>query len=78
MPSSLSNEYMEGIDAHAIPDGVLQSDRPLLLKGFVNSWPAVQKAQESDTAIADYIKGFYAGELLTVYEGDSSINGRIF
>ena len=38
----------------------------------------MQKAQDSDHAIADYLRGFYRGEPLTVYEGDPSIKGRIF
>ena len=78
MQSRQAIEQLEDVDPHAIPASVLQSRRPLLLKGFVKDWPAVQKAQESDIAIADYIKVFYQGEPLTVYEGDASINGRIF
>lgn len=71
-------EQLEGVDPLAIPASVLQSSTPLLLKGFVKRWPAVLKAQESDRAVADYIQSFYQGEPLTVYEGDASINGRIF
>ena len=56
----------------------MQSTQPLLLSGFVKQWPSVQKAQDSDHAIADYLRGFYRGEPLTVYEGDPSIKGRIF
>lgn len=78
MSSSLAIEQRDDVTAQAIPDDVLESSRPLLLKGFVKDWPAVHKANESDAQIADYIRSFYHGEPLTVYEGDASIKGRIF
>lgn len=78
MQSSPIIEQLEGVDAQAIPTSVLQSSRPLLLKGFVKQWPAVQKAQSSDQAISDYIRSFYNGEPLTAYEGAATIEGRIF
>jgi hypothetical protein len=78
MQSSPIIEQLEGVDAQAIPTSVLQSSRPLLLKGFVKQWPAVQKAQSSDQAISDYVRSFYNGEPLTAYEGAATIEGRIF
>lgn len=83
MPLTMSGsinkvEQLENCQANAIPEKVFSSTKPLLLKGLVESWPIVQAGLQSDQAAADYIRSFDQGAPLTVYQGDPSIEGRIF
>ena len=69
---------IENCTADSIPEEVLCSTQPVLLKGLVESWPIVQASKQSDQAAADYIRRFDQGTPLTVYEGAAENNGRIF
>lgn len=51
----------------AIPADVLQSSRPVLLRGLVRHWPLVQQAQRSDAAFCDYLRGFGADTRLSLW-----------
>ena len=61
-----------------IPEQVFDSAEPVRLKGLVSNWPAVRQCSESIAAAARYLSQFWREEPLTVYAGDSSINGRMF
>lgn len=69
---------VDNCPADAIPDAVLSSTEPLLLKGLVAHWPIVQASKQSARSAADYIQGFDRDIPLTAYEGPPDINGRIF
>src|SRR5690606_28389074 len=71
-------EVIENCSADKIPDAVLSSRLPLVLKGLVASWPAVIAAQESAEAVNDYICRFYNGELVNAAIGDENSDGRVF
>lgn len=71
-------EVVENCSADNIPDAVLTSRVPLVLKGLVNNWPAVIAAQQSAEAANNYICQFYNGELVNVAVGDAHNGGRIF
>ncbi|MCY4297419.1 MAG: cupin-like domain-containing protein [Gammaproteobacteria bacterium] len=62
----------------AIPPQVFDSAEPLLLKGLVGKWPAVAGCRESIPAAERYLSRFWREEPVTVYAGDSSIDGRFF
>lgn len=47
-----------GVDARAIPDTVLRSETPLVLRGLLADWPVVQAAQQSPEAVAQYLQRF--------------------
>ncbi len=64
--------------AGAIPQQVFDSTEPVLLQGLVSKWPAVEQCSGSLTAAAGYLSRFWREEPVTVYAGNSSINGRFF
>ncbi len=78
--SSTTNHIaqLDDCSADAIPDSVLCSTEPLILKGLVSAWPAVQAGKKSAQSAADYIQSFDRGMPLTAYEGSPEVNGRIF
>ena len=51
---------------------------PVVLRGFVSSWPAVHAALDGAEALADYLTEFDSQDPLTVYVGDASMRGRFF
>lgn len=51
---------------------------PLLLKGYVEHWPAVQQARQSPQALAHYLLGFDAGQPLEAMIADPREQGRLF
>lgn len=60
-----------------LPPEVLGSDEPLLLKGLVSEWPAVQACSKSLPEAARYLSQFWTNELVTVYISDEN-DGRFF
>ncbi len=60
-----------------LPPEVLGSDEPLLLKGLVSEWPAVQACSTSLPEAAHYLSQFWTNELVTVYVSDEN-DGRFF
>lgn len=81
MPVSQSTKIIAQLDncrAGAIPEEVLSSAEPILLKGLVAQWPIVLAGKQSIRAAADYIQGFDRDTPLTAYEASPDINGRIF
>ena len=65
-------------DPGRLPDGVLESERPLLLNGLVADWPLVDAAKRSADAADSYLREFYNGKPVTVSVGPPEIDGRIF
>jgi hypothetical protein len=61
-----------------IPDAVLVSHNPLILKGLVASWPSVQAAEKSAINAIGYLERFSTDEPWTVFRGDPEIDGRVF
>ena len=73
-----SVEEMSGLDPAALPDAVLSSTRPLLLRGLVAGWPLVQAGLQSADAAMNYLKRFYRDATVGVLVGGPEIQGRIF
>lgn len=71
-------KILEGIAPDAIPQTVLDSTEPLILKGLVKSWPIVHAAEQSAETAYDYLCQFYNGELVNTAIGDSQNKGTIF
>ncbi|MCS5587311.1 MAG: cupin-like domain-containing protein [Porticoccaceae bacterium] len=61
-----------------IPDKVLNSAQPLILRGLVEQWPMVQAAKASAQQAVEYLGQFSSEEPLTVYRGGPEIEGRVF
>ena len=62
----------------SIPEDVIASTQPLVLRGLVKNWPVVKAARSSIQQAVDYLAQFSTDEPLTVYRGDSGIEGRVF
>jgi hypothetical protein len=69
---------IEGCLPSAIPEQILNSTEPVVLKGLVANWPLVKAGLESINAADNYIRQFYSGEPVTAYSGEPDIKGRIF
>jgi len=61
-----------------LPESVKSAGVPVVLKGFVSQWPAVGYAVKSDESVAEYIKGFYKGSPVVLFEASHEKNGRLF
>ncbi len=53
-------------------------EQPLLLRGLVADWPLVRLANESTEAALDHIAGFYRGRPVSLFLGETAIDGRFF
>ena len=69
---------LTGIDSRAMPDSVLQSTEPLVLRGLVSHWPLVRAARESAQAASNYLRGFYRDATVGAMLGGPEIEGRFF
>ena len=69
---------VEGISACNVPSFILESKQPLILKGFIKDWPIVNKGQESETSLQNYLLKHSSGQDLIVGCGTPDIDGRIF
>lgn len=67
-----------GVDPRALPDAVLQSTRPLVLRGVAADWPLVRAGCESPRAACDYLLRFYRQATVGVFMGQPEIEGRFF
>jgi hypothetical protein len=52
--------------------------RPALLPGYIREWPAVQLAQVSPSAVAEYLKRFDNGTLVDALMTPPEVDGQIF
>ncbi|MEK8052909.1 cupin-like domain-containing protein [Ideonella sp. DXS22W] len=73
---------LHGLRADALPEDVLTSTQPLLLRGMVAHWPitqaALQPGLQGGRAAADYLRGFGAESAVGVLLGQPEIGGRFF
>ena len=71
-------EILEGCSPGAIPADVFESEVPLVLKGLVAEWPAVEECSQSVTSAANYLSKFWTDRPVTVLVSDGDIDGRFF
>jgi hypothetical protein len=67
-----------GISPNDIPDTVLVSHNPVILKGLVVNWPSVEAAKKSTEKVISYLQKFSTKESWTVFKGEPEIDGRVF
>lgn len=67
---------IEGADAHALDDTLLQSTQPVVLRGLVADWPAVRATLTSSPAA--YLRNFYRDASVGAWLGAPDIDGRFF
>ena len=73
-----SMQVRSGIDPGALPDDLLQSPEPVLLRGLVAHWPAVQAARRSAADAAAYLRGCWHDASVGIFLGPPEIDGRFF
>jgi hypothetical protein len=61
-----------------LPEEVLGSAEPLLLRGLVEHWPVVRAARESPAAVENYLRQFYDDATVNAVYGDPGQRGRLF
>lgn len=69
---------LEGITPDTLPDSLLCSNQPVILKNFGANWPLVIAGKESPQKAADYVRSVYSGEPVSACYGDPNINGRVY
>jgi hypothetical protein len=67
-----------GVDPRALPDEVLLSTQPVVLKGLVADWPLVRAGLESNQSASAYIRKFYRDATVGALLGAPEIEGRFF
>lgn len=70
--------FVEGVDNKNIPEDILYSPTPIVLKGFCNEWPIVKAGKESPENAANYIRSLYSGEPVSACYAPPETNGRIY
>jgi len=78
LPVPAAVETLEGCSPGDIPARVFDSAVPILLKGLVAGWPAVEACKQSLVSAAKYLSGFWIDQPVTAYVGDAGIGGRFF
>ena len=78
MSSSLSIQIRRDIRCDKVPQDILHSSRPVILKGFVEQWPVVEQAKSGDRSVVDYLLSLYNEQHVTVLECEESMKGRFF
>jgi hypothetical protein len=66
------------VDVAKFRNEIMPRDRPAVLKGLVNEWPAVREGRKSPRALCDYIKTFDLGRPVQTAVGPPAIKGRLF
>ena len=74
-----ANVFEKVVDCRpdTVADTVLSRSEPLVLKGLVDEWPAVQAGKRSPQAAADYFRQFYSGDRVTAFFGSPEIQGKV-
>jgi Cupin-like domain len=71
-------EELGRVDAAGFASEVLSRYRPVVMRGLVSEWPAVQRARESTDSLARYLNGFDNGRAVDAIRTPPSARGRIF
>jgi hypothetical protein len=67
-----------GLFPDEIPDAILGSNNPIVLKALVSDWPFVKAAKNSPKKALSYLEKFSTDEIWTVFKGGPEIDGRVF
>lgn len=73
-----STRELTGLHPGEVPEEVLNSSEPLLLKGMVDQWPIVHAARESAQSADRYLRRFYQNATVGAFFGAPDTGGRVF
>lgn len=75
----IAEKTLEGKTAsRPLPDEVLESTEPLVLRGLASGWPMVRAALESPASAMRYLGRFYQDATVIVMSAPPEIGGRFF
>jgi len=77
-PTAEKIREVAGVDPRLLPDEVLASTEPLVLRGLAAGWPMVRAALESPRAADAYLRRFYQDATVGAFLGAPAIKGRFF
>ena len=69
---------LTGVDPQTLPDTLLRSTEPVLLRGLVAHWPAAQAGARSGIQAAAYLRQLWRGAMVGLLIGPPEIDGRFF
>ncbi len=69
---------LHGIDPQQLGDELLQATEPVVLRGLVGNWPAVQATLASEQGAEQYVRRFYRDATVVAFLGAPDIDGRFF
>lgn len=71
-------EEWQGVDRAVFENDIFPANRPAVLRGLLDSWPAVQAGRQSLTSVTEYFKRFDTGGIVNAVVGPPEIKGRLF
>lgn len=78
VPTHGSIAESTGVDPSALPDAVLDSSEPIVVRGLASHWPMVRAARESPAKASAYLLRHYRGMKVTVLSAPPGVRGRFF
>ena len=71
-------EELSAAQPGVVPQEVLQSRQPMLVRGLLSHWPLVKQGLKGGVACIDYLSGFSREQNIVAFRGDPKIKGRFF
>ena len=78
LPIARRVKELAGLAPRELTAAILESTEPLILRGLVSSWPAVQAGLASPAQGAAYLTSFYRDATVVAMLGAPDIDGRFF
>lgn len=78
LPIARQVRELSGLTPDRLTDAILKATEPLVLRGLVAAWPAVQAGLASARGGAAYLGGFYRDATVVAMVGAPDIGGRFF
>jgi len=78
LPIDKTVREVSGIDWRAVPDDVLRSNEPVVLRSLVGDWPLVRAGRESCVDAMGYLRRFVRDAEVVAMVGPPEIDGRLF
>lgn len=71
-------EERQGVDRAVFENEIAPANEPVVMRGLLRDWPAVQACRQSPASAVDYFKQFDTGGAVNAMVGPPQINGRFF
>ena len=71
-------EERQDVDRAVFENEILPAKRPVVMRGLLRDWPAVQAGRQAPASVVDYFKNLDAGGVVNAMVGPPQIEGRFF